>query len=421
MVGFGETYFAAFALFLGANNFQLGVLACLPPFLAGISQFSSVKLMELCPSRRRLVCVAVFIQALSFIPLYLSSHFKTLRIEIYVLVVSFYFISAALVGPAWNSWMGDLISYQNRGTYFGRRNRTMIIGTFAAMITAGFLLRHFKDIGDELNGFFIVFALAFSSRLVSWYFLNLKYDPPMPPINKRAHGFFTFMSDLRQKNQGILVLYMAAVNFGIYISAAYFTPWMLKELKYNYATYTFVVAGIAVTKFLTYSIWGECCDKFGPRKIILISGFLICFTTVVWMYTGNANYLFLSQCFTGIVWAGYEVSTFIFLLDATEPEERAQVSSYLNILVSIFGLFGGLLSAALFSLKNLMANPYYLVFGLTAVVRLVALFVFGLKLKEILTVSQVKAKDLLLKVTGFRAALGMTSRLVVLAKGRGPR
>jgi len=416
MVGFGETYFSAYALFLGANNFQMGVLTSLPPFLAGLSQFSTVNLMKAIPSRRKLVCLGVLVQILSFVPLYLAYSFSTLRIELYILLVGFYFSTGAVIGPVWNSWMGDLVKYSQRGVYFGRRNRVLTVGTFLAMTIAGLCLRHFKDINMELKGFAVIFLLAISSRLTSFYFLSIKFDPPISIPEKSSPGFLEFLKELPKRNQGMLILYMSAVNLAVYTAAAFFTPLMLKELKFNYGTYTFVVAGTAITKFLTYSIWGECVDKLGPRRVILTSGILISFTTLPWIFTGNPTYLFLSQCYTGIVWAGYEVSTFTFLLDATEPSERAQISSYLNILMGIFGLFGGLLGGGLFAIRHPALNPYMTVFALSGALRILALLSFGLHLKEIRVISAVKARDILFKSTGFKSAMGMTSRLIILGR-----
>jgi MFS family permease len=312
--------------------------------------------------------------------------------------------------------MGDLVKVSRRGTYFGHRNRIMTIGTFLTMTGAGFLLRHFKDASQEVVGFAVVFSLAFLSRIASLYFLSIKYDPPAPRLVGPEKGFLEFVKNLPRQNQGLLILYMSLVNFAVFTGAAYFTPLMLREYKFNYATYTFVVVGTAVTKFLTYSLWGQFCDNWGPRKILRVSGFLICFTTLPWLFTANPVWLFLSQCYTGVVWAGYEISTFTFLLDATEPSERAQVSSYLNILSSFFGLIGGLTGAALFVGAPLSLNPYFAVFGLSAGLRLVALFTFGNRLQEVRIVAPIRARDLLVKATGFKSATGMTSRLVIMQK-----
>jgi MFS family permease len=409
-MGFGETYFAAYALFLGANNFQIGILSGLPIFLWGMSQFSSVALLKMLPSHRKVVCLSALLQSLSLIPLFLAYYFSFLRIELYIVIVSFFFVTNGIVAPIWTSWVADLVDLPERAGFFSKKNKLATLGTFLSMTLAGLCLRYFKRQGWELQGFALIFSLAFLCRMASFYLLSLQTAPrsidDLSDVAKPP-GFFKFVRDLRQINQGILVLYMSLVNFSVCLAAAYFTPLMLRELKFNYITYTLVVAGTLAAKFLTYSSWGKAVDKIGPRKTILISGVLISFATLPWIFTGNALYLFLAQCYGGVVLAGYEISTFTFLLDATEITDRAHVTSYLGILLSAFGLAGALIGGGLFSFDHPMINPYAIVFALSCVLKLFAIGVLGRKLKEVRIVSTIRAKDLFRSVTGFKYAMSL--------------
>jgi len=416
MVGFSETYFSAYALFLGANNFQIGLLTSVPPFLAGISQFATVSLEKRIASRRNIVCFGVFTQLITLIPLFLAYYFTSLRLEIYILLVCLYFASNAIIGPVWNSWMGDLVTPQQRGLYFGRRNRIVTIGTFGSMTVAGFILRYFKEQSKELEGFAILFALALGSRIISLIYLTKKNDPPHHEPAAHPQGFFKFLKDLPKQNFGMLILYMCMLNLAVFVSAAYFTPLMIREYKIDYLTYTAIISATALTKFITFPFWGEMCDKLGARKILNICGTLMAFNLIPWLITQKPIYLFLSQAFTGFVWAGYEISTFIFLLDATKPNERTQITSYLNILVASFGLLGGLIGAAIFQWHPQSMNPFIIVFIISGILRILALLLFGQKLEEVRVIAPVKASEVFLKATGFKSAMGMTSKLVVYGK-----
>ncbi|HEX4924812.1 MAG TPA: MFS transporter [Bdellovibrionales bacterium] len=167
MVGFGETYLSAYAIFLGADNAQLGVLSALPPFIAGLSQLLTVRLMKRFQSRRKLLCALVFLQAFALIPVCFAHLIPGFKVESYILSVILFMSLGAIGGPIWNSWIGDLVSPEKRGQYFGMRNRVITIGTFASMIAAGYTLRYFKELGIEVVGFYAIFALAFGARLFS--------------------------------------------------------------------------------------------------------------------------------------------------------------------------------------------------------------------------------------------------------------
>jgi predicted MFS family arabinose efflux permease len=480
MIGLGESYFSAYAIFLGANNFQMGLLTSLPPFLGGVSQFRTVSLMRKVPSRKKLVCMGVFLQALSLVPLILAFYLPVLRIEVYIALVCAYFTCNALIGPVWNSWMGDLVKSSQRSIYFGKRNRVITIGAFVAMTAAGITLRYFKDLQMEFIGFVAIFGLAFVARIFSFLNLARKFDPPQTLPVQDPRGFFGFMRDLPRKNHGRLVMYMSLVNFAVFISAAYFTPLMLKEYHFDYVTYTLVISGTAFAKFLSFSMWGELCDKLGARRVLRACGFMMAFVTLPWLFTREPMLLFLAQCYTGFVWAGYELSTFTFLLDATEPEERAQVSSYMHALGATAGLLGGLIGALMFvhtphswasalgrslgsgvpsplppgfnglsisdfgellqfglgdasrpglasSLGSGFAHllstglshpllPYFVVFALSGIIRFIAYWRLGTQLQEVRVIAPVRTSEILFKASGFKSAMGLTSRVVFFAR-----
>ena len=61
MIGFGESFFAVFAVFLKANNIQLGLLSSLPLLFGSLSQLLSNRLIKLFRSRKTLVVIAALI------------------------------------------------------------------------------------------------------------------------------------------------------------------------------------------------------------------------------------------------------------------------------------------------------------------------------------------------------------------------
>ncbi|MCC6276465.1 MAG: MFS transporter [Oligoflexia bacterium] len=417
MVGFGESYFSAYALFLGANEFQIGLLTGIPPLFAGLSQLLTQKLNQRVPSRRLLVAGSVFIQALIFIPVFASFFIQNLRIEFYILFVTLYFVSGQIVGPVWNSWMGDLVKGSQMGGYFGRRNRVITMGTFACITLGGFWLRYNKDINWELRGFGVIFLAALICRLISFLFLMKKADPlPLITTASVPSGFGKFIKTFWSHRPAHLMVFMSAMNFGVYLTAAYFTPLVLKQYQFSYTTYTAVISATALTKFLSFSFWGDLCDAYGPKKMLRISGGLMPFIMLPWILSQDPLHLVFTSAFTGFVWAGYELSTFMLLLDLSEPESRVQVSSYLNIFTSVSGFLGSLIGASAFRFAPAWISPYIFVFGLGGLWRALAVLVLSPRIPDSIVTKPVKAKEVFLKATGFKSVIGFTSRLVVFPK-----
>src|SRR3989344_947001 len=178
MVGFGETFFQAFAVFLKATNVQLGLLGSLPQTLGSVLQLFSNRLIKFFRTRKRLICTSVLLEALIFIPIALVFFFGTLRVYHLIFFVCLYWILGMVLVPAWSSWMGDLVDERRRGSYFGKRNRIAGLVSLASMLTGGYILERFSD-GTEMQyiGFAVIFTIAMAARIVSLVYMTKKYEP----------------------------------------------------------------------------------------------------------------------------------------------------------------------------------------------------------------------------------------------------
>ncbi|MGE3975192.1 MAG: MFS transporter [Bdellovibrionales bacterium] len=416
MVGLGETYFGAYAVFLGANNFQLAVLVSLPPFMAGLSQFFTLKLLKKFETRRKMVATMAFVQACFLLPLLGAYFIEGIKLEYCIALVVMYTVSGLVIGPVWNSWIGDLVAPQQRGSYFGKRNRMVTVGTFVSMLLGGFLLRQFTSSNLEYYGFACVFILAFLARLGSVFFLSRKAEPAFESMNGDLDQFFVFIKNIFSRNEGRLILYMASVNFAVYMSAAYCTPYLLKNLKFSYSTFVSIISAVALAKMMSSTFWGEICDNLGPKKVVAWTGLLLPFSILPWAFTKDAGLLFMYQLFSGFIWSGYELSTFTFLLDAVKPSERARVASYSSIICTSAALVGGMVGAFIVMQPLSFGHEFSLVFIGSSFVRLVAYMLFVPRINEVRIVAPVKASSVILKATGFRPALGFTSRLIIFRR-----
>src|SRR3989338_6789863 len=159
MVGFGESFFAAFAVFLKASNLEISLIGSLPRAMGSFVQLYSHKLLERFKSRKKFISFFVFLQALMYLPIALVFFFGSFSVPLLILFLCFYYIFGMIVGPAWSSWMGDLVSSEIRGAYFSKRNTIAGFVSFTSVLIAGYLLQHFKtgDIAFQYWGFLIIF------------------------------------------------------------------------------------------------------------------------------------------------------------------------------------------------------------------------------------------------------------------------
>jgi len=171
MVGFGESFFSAFAVFLQASTMQLGLLGSLPQAIGSMSQLFSQRLLKFFGSRKRFVCFNAFLQALMYIPIALVFFLGNLQAYHLILFVCLYFLFGVIPSSAWTSWIGDLVPEYERGSYFGRRNTIAGFISFFTLLMGGFVLEKFVgDVKTQYTGFAIIFIAALFFRLVSLEF-----------------------------------------------------------------------------------------------------------------------------------------------------------------------------------------------------------------------------------------------------------
>ena len=417
MVGFGESFFSAFAIFLKASNLQIGLLGSLPIALGSVSQLYSNRLIKWFHSRKRFVYLMALLEGLMYIPVALVFFLGELKVFHLIFFVSLYWIFGMIASAAWNSWMGDLVKENERGRYFGKRNKIAGLTAFVSFMLGGYILQRFTD-GSEQQyiGFAIIFGLALLSRIMSFVYLTKKYEPEYVAVKEAEFTLLDFIRQARFRNYGLLVLYLCFMNFSIYIAGPFFAAYMLYDLKFSYMTFTIISAIAIIVKYLSMPVWGMASDRFGTRKVLTLSGFLMPIVPLLWFFSGNAWHLVPIQIYSGFVWAGFEISSFNFMFDTTSHEKRATCIAYYNVLNGGSLLLGSVLGSLMVKYSTLFWSKYLIVFLASFALRYVASFVFLPRLKEVRQVESTSYEKIFLNIITSMPTMGIMHRLITFRR-----
>src|SRR3989344_5165284 len=366
--GFGLRNITPYALALGANNKHIGFLSSIPGLLGTLSQLYALKLMTKI-SRKKIAFYGALLQAVMWLPIIFlgilffffnidHSLIPTLLIFIYTLVVLF----GSFFGPAWSSWMKDIVS-NNQGKYFGRRNKICGFVALVSMMIAGFILDYFKKT-KLIYGFMIIFGIAFLFRAISSFLFLKKYEPEIKYEKKYYFSFFQFIKAMAKNNFGRFVLYVSLIQFATAISSPFIAVYMLNHLKFDYITFTIIPI-----------LW-------------LVSP----------LFSGRINlvlYLLVIEAFSGIVWAGFNLSSANFVYDAVTRQRMGLCVAYFNILngMGIFfgAIIGGFISSADFTFFGL--SPILFILLLGGIARVIISLIMAPKISEVKKVKKFKLKD----------------------------
>jgi MFS family permease len=417
MLGVGESFFQAYAIFLKATNFQVGIIGSLPQAAGSISQLFTLRLSRKSKSRKSFILKGVFLHAAMYLPIISVYFFHKISVELLILFTAVYWISGSIINPLWNSWMGDLVSEDERGAYFGRRNKICGLATYFTMLLAGYILFVFREKLDvEFLGFAIILFTAFVSRMFSGFFLYKQKEPHYNREKTNGYPIKAFFKDITKTNYGLFVFYYCAMNFGVYISAPYFTAYLLSDLKFNYLQFTLINSTILIVKYLSMPLWGANGDKYGTRKILSLAGFLMPLNPIFWCFSGNFYYLIIIQVISGFTWAGFELAVFNFLFDTTNPKKRAASVAYYNALNGIAMLIGGIAGNFIIKYNDLFWSKFIFLFLASGILRFVVSIIFIPKLKEVREVEYIRYHKLLLEVLTTMTSEGLINRLLVLKR-----
>lgn len=369
MVGVGETYLPAFALAYGLGEISAGLVATAPMLAGAVLQLVAPAAVLRLRSYRRWIVGAALVQALIFIPLAIAALTHALpRAAIFGLAAAYWGAGMAS-GPAWNSWIATLVPPRLRARYFARRSHLAQGAVLVGLLGGGTILHAAADRGHALVGFAILFGIACVARIISTVFLARQSEPEPPSSEHRDVSWREILPRLRQRSDGRLLAYLVATQLAVQLSAPYFTPFMLGELKLSYVEYMTLISTSFVAKILAYPWLGRVAERSGARRLLALGGVGIVPLAALWLVSHHYGYLLAVQCFAGIAWGAFELGSFLLLFDAIADRERTSILTAYNVAHASATVGGAALGGTLMALLGSDHSGYGLLFGMSSVLR----------------------------------------------------
>ncbi|NTV23646.1 MAG: MFS transporter [Nanoarchaeota archaeon] len=380
--GVNANFVLPFAIAMNAGSQYLALISSMPQLLGSFCQLFSADLMNLLKKRKTVIVFAALIDALMWIPLMLMPMLWSDNIFLLLNILVIQAIANSLLSPFFNSLLGDIMPQEERGKITSKLNQISGFMSLISSVIAGFVLAVFKPI-NPFFGFSLIFFLAFFARLVSTM-VKSKFIEPEVKEAPKFESFFHFTRNIRKSNFGQFVMYNSWIKFAVGMSAPFFTVYMLKDLNMDFLTFTLINSAAIISSFVVLQAWGRSIDKEGSRKMLAITGFLIPTIPLLWIVFRDAWILFVIEIFSGAVWAGYNLATSNFVIDATKSENRLIMMSYHNFFIGVATFVGAMLGGLLVYKLPLdyMGNVNHFIFGLSAFLRLCFSLYFMRKIKE---------------------------------------
>jgi MFS family permease len=331
MVGAGEAYVPAFALAAGHGDAAAGLVATLPIFLGALLQLVTPWGVRRLRSHRRWVVLAATAQALSFLPLAAGALIGAIGLPWIFLGAAAYWGFGMAAGPAWNTWVDDLVPTRVRARFFATRNRALQATLFVALAAAGVLLQWRSGGADgSLAVFAVLFAAACAARLVSARLLSRQSEPHPELPETRQVTLRAFLLGLRGTTQGRLLRHLLAMTMAVHVAAPYFTPYMLRHLGLSYGAFTALTAAAFVSRVIAMPVLGRAAQRFGSRALLWSGAAGIVILPPLWLVSNDLVWLLAVQLLSGVAWAAFELSATLAFFEGIDRRERTSVLTLYN-------------------------------------------------------------------------------------------
>ena len=288
----GSGLLVAFALALGANNLQVGILAALPSLMQ-VVQLPATWLVERFRRRKAIAVIAFFLAQMVWFPIALIPFFIETpsggAISLLLILMACRFLFGAITGCSQNSWIRDLIPQEKLGRVFAKRQIFITVGAIIFSLGTALFVDFWQSrvTGQSLilgYTYVILFGVLFLG-MTSVVFMAMMPEPLMQPvIGTRPSIIKKLVAPFRDRNFRQLLLFQLLWGFTSNMVGPFFTVYMLKSLGLPLSW----VIGLSILSqlfsILFLRVWGRFVDRFGSKVVLSLGLSLWLLFILGWMF-----------------------------------------------------------------------------------------------------------------------------------------
>jgi MFS family permease len=331
------TYMTLYVLALGATRAQIGTMSALSSLSATLLLLPGAMLVERFNHRKLITLLfgggiaRLAILCIALIPFGLKGQALVITAMALSIIRDAF---GNLSFPAWLSYTADIVPMEGRGRYFGSRNFIMGVAGMIVVLLVGALIPRFS----QPKGYQLGMALAFGLGAISTFSFSRLHDlsQQTAPQPQTRLDMRTSFSEIR-KQPALTALIATAVmwNFFLNIPGPFFNVYLVENLKANATMVGITATASSVASLLVQRRLGKLADRWGARRMQLVSGLLIPILPIAWAFARAAWHIIPINLVSGVLWGAYGLASFNLLLELTPQEGRARYSAMYQVCVTL--------------------------------------------------------------------------------------
>jgi MFS family permease len=348
MVALADTFGIAAAVRLNAPAMTIALLGSGPLLIGSVGQLFLPLFLNGARTRKFYVVASVRVQA-TFLVLagligWLPEPYNAWG---YVAAFVLYGSSGNLFSGIWTSWIRDCVPQPIRGRHFAWRNMIFSLVQLTCALIAGGISRKYSSQNAPWVLFAAIFATGSLFRLGSAQFLAWQYDPEPTKLPRRSQAL-GFRPSKRFLHFCVSV---ALLQGSTAIAGPFFNVWFLRDLKFDYLTFSINSASMILGTILFLPRWGRLIDSIGIQRVLRVTGLMCALVPAPYLFISSPIAVWLCNFYSGVAWSGFNIANFSYLLHLSEKDKTDHYIAFAAAATAIgtftFGLIGGFLSTRL--------------------------------------------------------------------------
>ena len=398
-----------FATHLGASNFEFGLLTAIP-FLTSLLSLPASLVTERTGERKKIFLWGLYTLRmlwfpLTLLPLVLIEHWgfgqRRPAMVMFLLLFTLMNSGQAVGGPAWTSWMADLVPERLRGRYFSYRRQWGILSGVPAALLAGWALdlpRWNSTPIRVMETCAVLFLIGTVCGNIDIAFFHWVPEPRREP-QRGAVLMESFAAPLKDHAFLWFAAFVGTMTFAISFMGQFVTLYLVERVKLqNMGTQLVTLAAPMIAQLIVLPVWGMAADRMGKKPLLKIASFGLVPVGLGWCLikpdTPGGAWIGAALAGAGAaLWAGFEVANLNLTLEMSASHGKGGTAyvAVNSVIINIAGCLGGLAAGIIgqslqhwtWEIKGFKTVTFYdVLFALSGVLRLVAAAVFLPRMTE---------------------------------------
>ena len=274
--------------------------------------------------------------------------------------------------PAWTSMVADLVPMKSRARYFGKRNVAIIAASILAAPIAGKVVKSLSGLSSFPHlGFQAIFFLSFAVGMLSTLSFSRIPDASVSEATATRPTSFPLRALLSDRRFAGFAASALVWNTALQVSAPFFNVYLVSRLGASAAMVGLLTCISSVTTLFGQLAFGRITDRKGDVFVEVLTGLLIPFLPIAWIFVTAPEQVALINVVSGILWAGFNLANFNILLKLTPDDRRPEATALYQTLVIASAVVGPLIGGALADTIG-----YEAVFAVSGVGRFIGILLF---------------------------------------------